>query len=115
MCKYPFPKSSRLRKKYQFQRLNHKSKRLVGKWIQVESLPNHLGITRLGITVTKRFGKSHDRNRFKRIVREAFRLCQNNLIKGLDLVVKSRFNAKEATSNNIQEDLLGLFQNEPRT
>ena len=29
---------------------------------------------KMGITVTKKFGKAHERNRFKRIVREAFRV-----------------------------------------
>lgn len=104
-----FPKRSRLQKRYQFQRLTNHSKRTLGHWIIIESFPNNIGITRLGITVTKRFGKAHDRNRFKRIVREAFRLCQKDLPKSLDLIVKPRTNAKEAITSNIQTDLLQLL------
>lgn len=106
-CK--FLKCSRLRKRYQFQRFFHHGKRLIGTWIVVESLSNRLGIPRLGITVTKKFGKAHDRNRFKRIVREAFRLCQKDLPMGLDINIKPRTRAKEAKSSEIQTDLLHLL------
>lgn len=101
---YRFPKSSRLRKRYQFQRHAHNGRRVVGEWTVIESFPNHLEVTRLGITVTKRFGKAHDRNRFKRIVREAFRLCRLDLPVGLDLIIKPRTHAKEAMSYHIQAD-----------
>jgi len=104
-----FFKRSRLRKRHQFQRLAHNSKRLLGTWIVVESLSNQVGITRLGITVTKRFGKAHERNRFKRIVREAFRRCQIKLPAGLDLNIKPREVSKGATSDDIQSELLKLL------
>jgi ribonuclease P protein component len=104
--RYRFPKSIRLRKRRQFQRLANQSKRFVGEWIIVESFPNHIGMTRLGITVTKRFGKAHDRNRFKRIVREAFRCFYRDIPQGFDLIIRPRSKAKEAASANIQADLL---------
>lgn len=63
---------------------------------------------RLGITVTKRFGKSHERNRFKRIAREAFRLSQDQLISNLELVIKPRSAAKNATMRDVLEELQGL-------
>jgi ribonuclease P protein component len=106
---YRFPKRARLRKRYQFQRLNHSSKRSLGEWVIVESFPNQAGITRLGITVTKRFGKAHERNRFKRLVRESFRRCQSRLPVGLDLIVKPLSQAKEASSTQIQADVLQLL------
>ncbi len=105
---YCFPKSLRLRKRRQFQRQIHNGQRTAGKWIIVECFLNHLEVTRLGITVTKRFGKSHDRNRFKRIVREAFRYCNKDLPSGYDLIVKPRAHAKEALSCDIQSELVQL-------
>jgi ribonuclease P protein component len=105
---YSFPKTSRLRKRRQFQRLSY-GKRHAGNWIVLESRENNQGVIRLGITVTKRYGKAHDRNRFKRIVREAFRRCQGELQAGLDINVKPRLNAKEAKPSDIQEDLMQLF------
>lgn len=102
---YRFPKSVRLRKRRQFQRLaNQLGQRFVGEWIIIESFPNKREATRLGITVTKRYGKAHDRNRFKRIVREAFRRCYGSLPQGLDLIVRPRTKAKMATSFDVQTD-----------
>jgi ribonuclease P protein component len=42
---------------------------------------------RLGVTVTRKSGKAVVRNRFKRLLREAFRLDQALLPPGYDLVV----------------------------
>lgn len=104
-----FPKRCRLLKRHQFQRLSNQGKRLFGNWIIIESHENQLGITRLGITVTKKYGKAHDRNRFKRIVREAFRLSLSKLPKGLDINIKPRTNARKAIPSYLQEDFINLL------
>ncbi len=67
--------------------------------------------SRLGITVTKRFGKSHERNYFKRIVREIFRTSA--VPSGLDLVVRPRLLAKEANFHDIKEEFYQLLDIEP--
>lgn len=81
----------------------------VGHWILIEKRKNKLLVTRLGITVSKRYGKSHERNRFKRIVREAFRLCYPNLPVGFDLIVKPRSAAHSAKMSDIQSELIKLI------
>lgn len=108
MCEKKFPKSARLRTRRQFQRLTHPHQRKTGCFIFLDISPNQTSQTRLGITVTKRFGKSHDRNRFKRLVREAFRLCRDQIPIGLDLIVKPRSSAHETSLEGIQRDLLNL-------
>lgn len=65
--------------------------------------------TRLGITVTRRYGDAHERNRFKRIVREAFRLSYTRLRQGFDLNVKPRTAAKNAKTADVIADLLYFF------
>jgi ribonuclease P protein component len=89
--------------------MNHQSKSYIGRLIVIEVRPNQLLKTRLGITVTKRFGKSHDRNRFKRIVREAYRLSYGRLIKGFDLNVRPRTEAKAASSHKLLDELVYLI------
>jgi ribonuclease P protein component len=51
------------------------------------------GTTRVGITVSKKVGAAHQRNRIKRWVREAFRRLQGTLPAGLDLVLVARHEA----------------------
>lgn len=105
-----FPKSARLRKRYQYQRFAHHSKRFVGNWIIIEAMSNHGPSTRLGITVSRRYGKAHERNRFKRIVREAFRLCHLKLPAKRDLNVRPRAFAKNATMQDILQEMMKLCE-----
>lgn len=102
---FSYPKSVRLRTRGQFQRVAKSSKRHVGKWIVIDAQVQRQQATRLGITVTKKFGGAVERNRFKRIVREAFRLSRLLLPPGLDLVIKPRTESIHATSIDIQNDL----------
>lgn len=55
--------------------------------LRVHAVPNGLGIARLGLSIPKRVGTAVRRNRVKRLLREAFRLHQHGLPKGLDLIV----------------------------
>jgi ribonuclease P protein component len=104
-----FPKEIRLRKRHQFQRLNHGCKRQTGNLLILESRLNNAPHSRLGVTVTRRYGDSHERNRFKRIVREAFRLCYQDLPQGYDFNIKPRPLAKHAKTQDIISELVSLL------
>lgn len=51
---------------------------------------NDLDINRLGISISKKVGNSVVRHRFCRLVRESYRLNQNSLKSGFDIVVLAR-------------------------
>ena len=51
---------------------------------------NDLGRPRLGLSVSKKVGPSVVRNRWKRLIREAFRISQRGLPDGVDLIVIPR-------------------------
>jgi ribonuclease P protein component len=80
-----FPKSARILKNSHFRRLVKSNRRIFGEMISVDFQYSKTLISKLGITVSKKFGKAHDRNRFKRIVREAFREMRPNLPVGLEI------------------------------
>jgi ribonuclease P protein component len=48
--------------------------------------PNALDVSRLGVTATKKVGSACDRNRFKRLAREFFRINRLDWPSGLDIL-----------------------------
>jgi ribonuclease P protein component len=64
---------------------------------------------RAGVSVSKKLGKAHDRNRIKRRIREALRSCIPHLRPGIHLVVVAKEGAKDAdyaVMKSSLEDLL---------
>jgi ribonuclease P protein component len=82
----------------------------VGKFLLIDCLPHQNGPSRLGISCSCKFGSSVERNRFKRMVREAFRTAQ--LPTGVDLNIRPRSKAKGATLQQIRSEMLHLVQND---
>ena len=81
LLSFDFPKEARLAKRAEFLRVYEQGKRIEGRYMTVFLLPNDRAIQRVGITATKKaIGKAHDRNRAKRLLREAFRLSCAELI-----------------------------------
>lgn len=74
---------------------------------------NELGVTRIGITATKKVGKAHDRNRLKRWVREIYRTHRDRLRLGhapVDIVVNLKASANKTTFEEFSGDLARVFR-----
>ncbi|WP_125154230.1 ribonuclease P protein component [Clostridium rectalis] len=63
---------------------------------------------RLGISVSKKVGKSVVRNRVKRLIKESYRLNYNKLKQGYDLIFIARVNANDKDFKNIENAMLNL-------
>lgn len=105
-----YPKTHRLLKRHQFKQVSSRAQRLQGNWLFVEVSSNIHPNTRLGITVTRKYGNACLRNRFKRAVREAFRSCYQQLPCGVDLIVRPRRDLLLTKSPELKDELLRLLR-----
>jgi ribonuclease P protein component len=80
-----FPKSVRLLRASEFERVFAARSSAVDSSIALYGAVNELGYPRLGLVVSRRIGGAPQRNRWKRLLREAFRLTQSQM-PPLDLV-----------------------------
>ncbi len=106
----PVERIERLRKNEEFHRVFKLGKAFVGDKIVVYKLENGLSYNRVGITVSRKLGGAVERNRLKRIVREAWRAREGELRRGFDLVVVPRMKAKTASFWEICKELQELLE-----
>ncbi len=99
----PFTKEQRLRTGADFDAV-FAAKLSVGDGVLVvHARPNGLNHARLGLAVSRRVGNAVRRNRWKRCIREAFRLAQHEL-PALDLVCLPRL--REQPNFEVVDDAL---------
>jgi ribonuclease P protein component len=83
-----YPRHLRLVRKNDFERVYREGLRARGATLLVVGAPNGLPHPRLGLSVGKAIWKGAvQRNRVRRVFREAFRLSQHELPAGLDLIL----------------------------
>ena len=100
-----FPKTARLRKRPEFQRLSRTGKKVHSSNFVVISKTNDKGETRLGITVSAKVGNAVVRNRIKRLVREFFRRRRHELAPGLDILVIARKSASDLSLSLVEKEI----------
>ena len=103
-----FPKSLRLCSTGQFQYVFANRCSVADSTLILFATPNDLPHCRLGLAVSKKIGNAVVRNRWKRLLREAFRTSQSELPGGLDLVVLPQRNVDVRTVKHLEQSLRHL-------
>lgn len=84
-----------------FRRVYREGKSYANKYLVMYLLKNESEGNRVGISVSKKVGNSVVRHRVTRLIRESYRLNENRLSKGYDLVIVARVQAKDRTFDEI--------------
>ncbi len=124
MKRLTLPKKRRLTRNRQFKAVLDRRRRVGDALLTLWVAENRCGQARLGISVGKSCGNAVVRNRLKRLMREAFRLSQDQIPDGFDYVLMISANTakklrhpkkgpearRAMTLQRVQASLLSLVQ-----
>jgi len=97
-----------LKKNDDFKLVYTNGRSKANRYLVMYVLKNDSSGNRIGISVSKKVGNSVIRHRFKRLVKESYRLHEAVFNSGLDIVVVARKEAASADFHEIESALLHL-------
>ena len=95
-----------------FRRLYNRGKAVTDPALVVYYSKNRAGICRIGITTSKKIGNAVERNRSRRVIREAFRRVCPEVSPCYDIVMVARSKTKYLKSTRVEEVMKKIFENE---
>ena len=98
-----------LRKNWEFQAVYRNGRSKANRCFVMIIKKNDTSSNRVGISVSKKVGNSVVRHRTTRLIRESYRLNQDNLKTGYDMVVIARQTAKGQNYHTIESAFLHLI------
>ena len=101
--------STSLKLNHIFQRLYRSNGQANGYFV-FYARKNRLDTNRVGITVSKKLGKAHIRNRVRRRIREVYRLNEELFQPGWDIVVVARSKSVDADFGRLTKAYLQLAE-----
>jgi ribonuclease P protein component, eubacterial len=111
-------KAGRLRKNVEFRAVYRRGKSFSNELLVLYVFKNNrtnnsdsnLRVNRVGISVSKKVGKSVVRSRVKRLISESYRLNSVNLKKKYDFVFVARVASKDKSYKEIEAAMKDLFK-----
>jgi ribonuclease P protein component len=101
---YRFRRGEHLRRPSDFRRVYDRRRSASADHLIVYACENGLPHLRIGLSVSRKVGGAVQRNRLRRLYREAFRLTRHEMPVGLDLVLVPR-GAEEPTLDELKRCL----------
>jgi ribonuclease P protein component len=105
-----FIKEEKIRKNIEFRAVYRKGKSFSNQLLVLYVMRNRRAFNRVGISVSKKVGKSVIRSRVKRLISESYRLNKDSIKKGYDLVFIARTAANDKSYYEIEKSLKNLFK-----
>ena len=117
-------KNTPIKENHLYQKAYRKGKSAAGKYVAVYSLtdrqnnrfvkadPCHRPLNRLGLTTGKKIGGATVRSRARRLMREAYRLIEDeqSLVYGNLVVIAARAKIADAKMQDVKKDMLWCFK-----
>ncbi|NQU11815.1 ribonuclease P protein component [bacterium] len=106
-----FPKRERLQRGSEFRRVFDNGRKVVGRLAVLYVRPGGSGgpACRLGLVTSRKVGDAVDRNRARRLLREAYRRHKNELQPSLELVIIARPAINGRSYADVETEMIGLF------
>lgn len=100
-----------LKKNYEFKNVLSKGNYYSGRYIEAFIRKNSKNYNMLGIAISVKVAKAVKRNLIKRLIRENYRLFENSIKPGYNVIFlwKKKVNIENATFIKIKEDMNTIF------
>lgn len=101
-----------IKKNFEFKRVLSRGKAVNGKNVAIYFFPNKLNQVRFGFAIGKKAGKAVERNRIKRIIKEAVRLTPIKFDRGMDIIFvwKNKISAQVVDFFEIKKEIEYLYK-----
>jgi len=106
-------KTKMLKKNYEFRRVLSNGNYFGGVDIQAVVLKNKNTYNSLGLAINTKSGKAFKRNRIKRLLRENYKVIEEKIQIGFDIVflLKKKTNIDDLNFQNIRQDMEKIAEN----
>ena len=107
---FSFTKADRILKRNEFIQLSKFGRKLQNEYFIAYYAPGRFDRSRLGVTVTRKYGRAVKRNRMKRLIREYFRLNRHLILGEWDINIIAKQDAADLSSEKIFGSLQNIFK-----
>jgi ribonuclease P protein component len=105
-----FPKTDRILRRDGFRLVYEEGRKIQFSYFTAFVLTKQTDTARIGITATRKMGNSVERNRARRLVREAFRKNKWLVPDGVDIVINVKRSLLEAAYRDFEGEFITFLQ-----